>query len=344
MTEQSRGSTSTSIDLKPLDARTPSLHFFTSGSTGIPKLVTKTLAIFDTELAILEGLWGDLVAGSPTFSTVPHHHIYGMTFKLLWPFAAGRPSDTQTHNSWESLIAYMPPRAVLVSSPAHLSRLAGLRALEREQVPVQILSAGAPLSFAAAQEAKEILGCMPTEIFGSTETGAIATRCQDNGLEPWALLPGLSIRSTEKDGRMVLHSPMTGPDWIVTEDLVEQVAGGFHLCGRADRIVKVEEKRVSLIQVEKALCALPVVQEAAVILSSESPARLSAAIVLTVDGRARLEKIGNFRFSRELRSELGSTLEKMAMPRRWRFVDYLPMAALGKRRDVDIAALFRKTK
>jgi acyl-coenzyme A synthetase/AMP-(fatty) acid ligase len=100
------GANATSIDLKPLDATNPSLHFFTSGSTGIPKRVAKTLAIFDTELAILEGLWGGLAAGSPAFATVPHHHIYGMTFKLLWPFAAGRPFDTQTHNSWEALIAH----------------------------------------------------------------------------------------------------------------------------------------------------------------------------------------------------------------------------------------------
>jgi acyl-coenzyme A synthetase/AMP-(fatty) acid ligase len=39
--------------------------------------------------------------------------------------------------------------------------------------------------------------------------------------------------------------------------------GGFVLAGRADRIVKIEEKRVSLSAIEQRLLASPLVREAA---------------------------------------------------------------------------------
>src|SRR6185436_7814315 len=72
------------------------LALYTSGSTGTPKRVDKTLAQLDRELENLHALWGGVLARSSVLSTVPHHHIYGLLFRLLWPLAAGRPADETT--------------------------------------------------------------------------------------------------------------------------------------------------------------------------------------------------------------------------------------------------------
>jgi acyl-coenzyme A synthetase/AMP-(fatty) acid ligase len=85
------------VTLAPLDPARAGLDLFTSGSSGKPKRVAKSLAQLDVEIATLEQLWGDEnPASEPVLATVPHHHIYGLLFRLLWPLSAGRPFDSET--------------------------------------------------------------------------------------------------------------------------------------------------------------------------------------------------------------------------------------------------------
>jgi len=326
-------------DLRLIDPAWLSLIFFTSGSTGTPKKVSKNLAMLEGEIAVLDAMWGKDLGPGPVFATVPHHHLYGLTFKLLWPLMAGRPFVAEIHEMPENLVHDMRKGAVIVSSPAHLSRLEGMEPLANDKRPSGIFSAGSPLSFAGSQQTETIFGWQPNEIFGSTETGAFATRCQTNGDEPWQLLPGIDMHCTD-DCHLVLRSAFMGPDWVTTADLVEPVPGGFRSLGRADRIVKIEGKRVSLASVEDALLRLPFIRVAAVTVVKGKSDRLAAVLVLTDEGRVTLNEKGNFRFGRLIRNQLAANMEAAAVPHVWRFVDELPAQILGKRRDADIRALF----
>lgn len=325
-----------SLDETPL-----ALTFFTSGSTGAPQAVRKSLAMLQCEAETLEALWPSPATAGPVCSTVPHQHIYGLMFKLVWPLLSGRAFRDETDELWETLLGTLPPEATIVSSPSHLGRLSGLPGLSEASRPARLLSAGAPLPAAAAREAQTVLGRTPTEIFGSTETGAIAwRRAEDGESAPWQTLPGIDIRRND-DGCLALRSPYAGADWVDTADLIELASDGFHLRGRADRIVKIEGKRVSLPAVEQALHALPWIATAASVVLPRVPARLAAAVVLNDMGREQLAAMGNFRFSRLLRAALAETQEAAGRPRVWRFVDALPShGALAKRRDADIVALF----
>ena len=60
---------------------------------------------------------------------------------------------------------------------------------------------------------------------------------------------------------------------------------------------------------------------------------------LSAAGVAEIERLGKFRFERKLRRELSSTEDLAVLPRRWRFVDRMPMDGLGKRRIGDVVAL-----
>jgi acyl-coenzyme A synthetase/AMP-(fatty) acid ligase len=328
-----------SPDLKAFDPERPKLVFFTSGSTGIPKRIAKSLGVFEREAMALESVWGRFPGNSPVLAMVPHQHVYGLTFKLMWPLAAGRPFAAETVDMWEPLLAAMKPGAIVVSSPAHLSRCGGLSPLPIGCRPIAIFSAGAPLPLASAAEAEAVFGVRPTEIFGSTETGAFATRRQQSGTEPWTLLPGISMRC-DADGRLSLLSSSIGESWFETADLVVPDGDGFHYRGRADRIVKIEGNRVSLTEIEDAISALPCIAAAAVVILPGEPERLGAAVTLKPQGRERLAEAGPFRFGRQLRSVLSDRYEPAALPRVWRFVDALPTGALGKHRDADIRALF----
>ena len=325
---------------EPLPADDCVLRIFTSGSTGAPKCVRKTLGQFEQEARLLGRRWDGELGEAPVFATVSHQHVYGLTFRLLWPLAAGRPFIATTFATWEEVIAQLPAAAVLISSPTHLLRLSGLAPLMPAARPRLVFTAGAPLPASAAREVLHILGVLPTEIYGSTETGALATRQQDSADVPWRPLPGVAISAD--DGRLCVRSPSVDPHASLTmEDMIEiRPDGGFELLGRVDRVVKIEGKRVSLPEVERLLLASPLVGDAAAIALDCSPTILVAAVVPSAEGRVKLAAEGAFRFSRRLRRRLLEHLDPAALPRRWRFVDAIPSAALGKRPRSVIAALF----
>ena len=317
------------------------LEFFTSGSTGVPKRIVKPLAVIDDEIAMLESVWGEAMACRPVMATVPYRHIFGLTFHLLWPLVGGRPFVSHVDDLWENLLARGVADAILITSPAHLIRLSGIAPLPQGHRPTLVFTAGAPLRAAQAREAAAVLGVQPVEMFGSTETGAIATRIQQSGDEPWTPLPDVQVR-TDDAGCMIVQSPFgTGGLPCATADRIEITPDGtFHFLGRDDGIAKIEGKRVSLARLEKALLALPLVSDAAVVVLGGAAERLAAAVVLNGEGRARLDEMGRFRFSRELRQQLAQVFESAWLPKAWRFVDELPRGAMGKRRDADVRALF----
>jgi acyl-coenzyme A synthetase/AMP-(fatty) acid ligase len=321
-----------------LDAERGKVIFNTSGSTGAPKQIEKKLWMLQRESEVLHNVFGSRLGSGPVMATVSHQHLYGLSFRLLWPLAAGVPFDVATDGVWETLLPRLRGGSVLISSPAHLGRLAGLEPIAPSHAPALIFTGGAPLAADAAMASQTILGCLPTEMFGSTECGVMATRQQADGNDVWTLLPGTEIRVDAED-RVAVRTPYVD-DWQQTEDVIERLPGGFRFLGRADRIVKIESKRVSLPAVESALESLPLVAEAAVVALPGLPTRLGGLLVLTEEGRTQLASLGPFQFNRLLRRLLSPRLEPTGLPRFWRFTDALPIRALGKRNDAVIAALF----
>ena len=325
------------MQLGPIDSRGAAITFFTSGSTGAPKEVTRSLAMMEHEIRALDAAFGALPAG-PVLATVSQQHLYGLTFKLLWPLAVARPFMAETFDVWEAVVAAGPGAGTVISSPAHLSRLGGLAALSGSARPGAVFSAGAPLAAADAWVARDILGVLPTEIFGSTESGAIATRQQANGSEDWTLLPNIELR-VDAGGVAAFRGPQVA-GWVTTGDVVAPGPGGFRFIGRADGIMKVEGKRVATAEVEAALAALPWVEAAMVLLLPGPPVRLAAAVIPSPDGWQALRSQGHFRFGRSLAQALASRMEPAGRPKRWRFVTDLPWRPMGKRDAAALAALF----
>ncbi len=329
------GGTAT-MPLAPLVAEECHLVFFTSGSTGDRKQLPKTLAQLQREVTVLEELWGARLGTARVLGMVSHQHIFGLTFRLLWPVMAGRPFAAHNHFAWEALVAALHGPTLAVVSPAHLARLEGLAPVPAGRAPLAIFTAGAPVPLAAARQCQALLGVLPTEIFGSTETGAIAWRHQQAEDTPWQALPGTEL-ATREGGLLDIRSPNLAPGEVVhSADRVALTPGGFRFAGRADRIVKVEGKRVSLTALEADLAALPQVAAAALAVAGEA---LGALLVLHPAGRAELARLGRFRFERLLRRALAGTHEPSALPRCWRFLPALPLDPMGKRDRLALEAL-----
>ena len=320
------------------------IDFFTSGSTGEIKKVEKSLILFEREASVLEQMWGAELAEIPIVGTVTHQHVFGMTFRIMWPITAGRPFHSEFHVAWEPLMAQLDGPSMIVTSPAQLTRLGGFAPETAVNRPRMIISAGAPLPTDAASDAIGIFGCTPTEILGSTEAGVIAWR--RGGAEPvlWQPLPSVEVAATH-DGVLMLRSPhASGHGWCEQADRISLTGDGrFRLEGRIDRVLKVEGKRVSLERLEREIAGLPWVSEAAVVALGEPRTYLGAVAKLSAAGVAEIERVGKFRFERMLRRELSATEDLAVLPRRWRFVDFMPMDGLGKRRVPDVVALLEQT-
>lgn len=329
--------------LPPMDSEKARVTLFTSGSTGAPKRVSKTMRQLELEAATVDRLLGEAVpAAAWVHGTVVHNHLYGLTFRLCWPLATRRAFVGNAHQFWEPLLASMERGSALVTSPSHLSRLGGLLPLPAERRPSAVLSGGAPLPESAAQAARDLLGCPVRELYGSTEAGVVASRLR-NGDEqpPWRPLPGVSVKRLD-DGRLQVRSAYLGDiENGESSDLIELDGdGGFRLLGRVDRIAKIEGIRVSLTDFESRLAKLEGVAQAAVVMLGGATPYLAGVVVLDSVGEQQLASSGAFRLGRRLRRELAATLPSTALPRRWRFVSRLPTGPLGKVSAIELAALF----
>lgn len=323
---------------------------YTSGSTGAAQPVDKKLRQLAAEVAHLESQFGAQLAGADIVSTVSHQHIYGLLFNILWPLAAGRRIHAGSFTWFENLVTTLAQGdAALVSSPAHLSRLpenpGWKRAAQRLRA---IFSSGGPLALDAAQECQRLLGQLPIEVYGSSETGGIAWRQQQSGArQPWTALPGVEWRLGDSDGGdgvekilAVRSAHLPDQDWFDTADLVQDAgAGKFVLAGRVDRIAKIEGKRISLSKIDGLLDASPWVATARTVGLDGRRQRVAAFIVPSNLGWRALGALGRRAFTRQLRGLLVDAIEPVGLPRLWRYLEALPVNGQGKTSQRDLLAL-----
>jgi acyl-coenzyme A synthetase/AMP-(fatty) acid ligase len=327
----------------PLNLEEAKLHVYTSGSQGEPVGIQKSLRQLESEVNALHTTFSHLFSGDPViYSTVSHQHIYGLLFLILWPLSAGWIFAQKRMLYPEDMaLALGPEPSVLITSPAHLKRLGEFVdwANAREGL-CAIFSSGGPLLFESSASVAKALGHIPIEVFGSSETGGIAWRQCTSDAQPW--IPFVEVLWKIDSGCLSVTSPrLPDEQWWTTTDLVESAGSdNFRLLGRADRIVKIEEKRVSLSAIESYLLKMPWVQEVKVIVLDTAIGQRVAAVVLPTGIGRELLSHGKRTLGETLRLSLADKIEAIALPKRWRFVDALPANAQGKPTQILLAALF----
>lgn len=353
--------------MAPLPPQQTRLVVYTSGSSGEPMAIEKSLSQLEAEVGALQAAFGALIktpgggsAVAVVQATVSHQHIYGLLFLILWPLAAGRSFVAERLAYPEDLAARLKIHAasVWVTSPAHLKRLPETLGWQEARQSLRgVFSSGGPLPFEAARACSHLLGHAPIEVFGSSETGGIAWRqrsaSEDEGA--WSALPGVEWRvegaSADQPGRLAVRSAHLSDSqaWYTTADCIRPVltqAKGsppsfIHL-GRADRIVKIEEKRVSIAALDALLARCEALTQARVLVLDEAgQARLAVVAVPSDAGQALLRQGGKRLLNARLRECLLQGVERVVLPRRFRYVSALPMDPQGKTSRDRLAALFR---
>ncbi|MGP6457972.1 AMP-binding protein [Pseudomonas parakoreensis] len=315
------------------------LSLCTSGSSGEPKRIDKTLRQLANEVEALEQLWGADLGEAWIIGSVATQHIYGLLFRVLWPLCAGRPFVRRQLAFPEDLqrASREHPAFAWVGSPALLKRMGDNLDWPALSAVRRVFSSGGALPADAAQSLQQRLQQWPTEILGSSETGGIAWR---QGASLWQPFAGVEL-SQDSDGALLIASPYLPAGHVEhTADAACIAADGrFELLGRLDRIVKLEEKRISLPMLEQALVAHDWVAEARLGVVQENRAVLGALLVLSDAGLFALREHGRRSLTEALRKHLSQHCEALALPRRWRLVRQLPLNSQGKLPQADIEAL-----
>lgn len=244
---------------------------FTSGSTGLPVPHRKTWGALVRNVRAEAERLGLLERPSGVVhsivGTVPPQHMYGFESTVLLALQSGSVFSAD-HPFYPadicSALAQVDRPRVLVTTPVHLRALldAGL------EIPALdlVVSATAPLSPQLAQAAEAALHMPLLEIYGSTETGQVATRRTAQEAE-WQLFPGVQLNAQE-GGTWVSGAHVEQP--VPMGDVLELLsATHFLLHGRIADLVNIAGKRSSLAYLNHQLNAIAGVQDGAFYMPEE---------------------------------------------------------------------------
>lgn len=318
------------------------IELFTSGSTGQPRRVIKPIACLDKEAELLSARFGERLAGCRIVASVVPQHLYGLTFRIVLPMSLGLPLHAAMLYYAEQLAALgHEHRYAFISSPAFLKRL-------DPQLPpppiALILSAGGVLPWNDVQKAAAWCGVWPDEIYGSTETGILAWRYRQQDAIPWLPFAGVAI--DQQGDAFRARSPLIPADegLMLDDVLVFNEDGTFLIAGRRGRTVKIEEKRISLSEVEKRLLTLRGIREAAALPVFRGGRQgVGVLLVLDEETRSQWQHSGNKTMELAWRRALIPWLEPVAVPRYWRILDEIPVNSMNKRVYAQLQELFHET-
>ncbi len=317
--------------LKPLDLNKAGFTIFTSGSTGQAKTIHKTLQQLQTEIDLLESCWGELLGNAQVLATVSHQHIYGLLFRVLWPLVVGRCFYSEMFLSPEPLLKVADNiSAYWVASPAQLKRLDELTPWRQLSQLKALFSSGGVLPIVTAEQIYLNSQHKVLEIYGSSETGGMAWRQSiENAL--WTTFDGIDISIDQLGDHYLSSAYLAGEKPYKMDDKLKLLKNKqFELLGRLDRIVKIEEKRLSLDELESALTAVKWIEQCYSLLIVAKRDKVAVVLVLTLKGEAFLQQQGRTNFIRQLRKQLMSRFETVVLPKKWLFINTLPLTSQGK--------------
>ncbi|MCK5360328.1 MAG: AMP-binding protein [Gammaproteobacteria bacterium] len=297
---------------------------FTSGSTGKPAANAK--------------FWGDLVQGVSLMqsrydigvhdylvATVPPQHMYGLETTVLLPMM----SEASVYGGMpfyphdiSRVLGLSGKRASLITTPLHLRVI--VKAEINWPALRQVISATAPLSQEDAVRVEQLFGVGLREIYGSTESGAIASR-NTVGERAWHLYDEVKLLHEKDDGGMDDSTRVIArhlPHQPVLADRIESIDDEhFLMFGRSSDMIKIAGKRASLAGLNHRLNAIAGIEDGVFVQNEADTGdvlRLSVAFV-----SAELS-------SDDVIKALGQQIDPVFLPRRVLKVAKLPRNETGK--------------
>lgn len=311
----------TAEEIPLIDAQQVAAIVFTSGSTGTPLPHIKS--------------WGSLVHNvqaqaeslclkpdiTYTFvGTIPPQHMYGFESTVLLPLQSSNALHSGQPFYPEDITGALNQtngERILVSTPLHLRLLLDAEVSLPEIALV--LSATAPLSEALAHKTEACVHAPLIEIYGSTETGQIATR-RTTQTDEWRLMPNVRLKTVAD--RLWAEGGHVEIPAALNDVIVPTADDRFLLQGRMQDIINIAGKRNSLASLNHHLTSIDGVVDGAFFmpdeLSQDHVTRLSACVVAPTLTAAHIL------------DELRKRIDPVFLPRPLLFAQSLPRNSTGK--------------
>ncbi|MWN04791.1 acyl-CoA synthetase [Gilliamella sp. Pas-s95] len=316
------------------------LTLFTSGSTGLPKPIDKSVSQLEKEIQILIDNWGSF-SNDLFVASVSHEHMYGLTFKIMLSLSSKIPFLCEPVVYQEQLAKYQQKQIIYITTPSIIKNL------DNNLPPIKcdkVISSGGKLSYKEALYCQQNFNVLPNEIYGSSETGIIATRQQHTTTTPWQLFSSIHIEQAQTQQPLLISPLLAKPEPL--NDKIKKVDDRhFHLYGRQDKIVKISENRVSLTYIERKIQQLKQVNEVIIIpLEQNNRTILGAVITLSPTYKSLLKQYNHLKLTQYFRLLLKDILSLNEIPKKWRFVELIPKNSQEKCTYIELKALFDATK
>lgn len=302
---------------------------FTSGSTGVPKVIGRTFRSLAAELARWEALEGTVTSADRVLLLSSHVHTLGLVAGILHTLRSGAtllwPQSVQPRHVLDAatrlgatVVYGVPFHYELLASTAAGRPLPGLRAA---------ICGGEPLRPETYRRFEERYGVRIGQAYGMTEVGMIAADLVARyPLTAGRVADGLEVDLADGEVRVRLdRSPYLLPidpppyrdGWLRTFDRgrLDPATGALTVSGRSDSMVAVGGLKVDLLEVEAVLREHPAVDDAVVLLD-----QVIEAYVATREERT----------APELLAWCGERLAPHKVPKRFFLCRALPRTPTGK--------------
>ena len=298
------------------------INFYTSGFTGFPKLIEKTLKQFEAEALKIIGEFGENLKDSIFAYSVPHYHSYGFVFDFLVPyilelkFLDNRINYLETLNNFEEY-----KEITFITNPAFLKRI--------DKSSLKIKSKWYIFSSTGALDKETSDLCIETfnaiEIYGSTEGGGMAYR-KKSEKDLWTRLKIVKLKVNE-NGSLFCSSGYTGEGlWVHVGDVVDMKnENEFELLGREDSIVKIEGKRISVQQIDRQILQDKNFIDSYTIYCKSDKREYAASFIVLKDANANKDNMRKY-----IKDYLRGYFEKIVIPKKIYFIERIPRNELGK--------------
>lgn len=299
-----------------IDLSKVTVHFKTSGSSGEQKTIEKTLQNLVNESNVLKSQFPQL-NGMNFISTTTPKHLFGFTFHFMLPLNSQGIINTKEISIPEDISI---DNACLITTPSYLEKM---KKYDNKPIvkPHYIFSAGAPLKSETFQYSRTIANNV-VEIYGSTETGIVAHRENENSnFEIFK-----TVKVVPQQNSTIIETEFSTKTTFEINDKITLLKNNqIRIEGRTDRTFKIQEKRINAVEIETTLKQHKFISECYLTKIEDKLACLS---VLNQDGQDYLYNNGIINLTKSLKKELRTNFE--IIPQKWKFTDEIPTTRAGK--------------
>ena len=319
-----------SISLKSLTAFSAKISFKSSGSVGLKKYHTHSLAQLEQEAEFL----GQVLKGRKRIvRVVPSHHIYGFIFTVLLPRYLGNSVEVVDVRglSFNAIQATLQSGDLMIAYP-EFWQFCDESNIDFPTDIIGINSSG-PCSAQVGVNLLEKRLSNFYEIYGTSETAGISWK--SHPLSAFTLFPfwGKTESPTEINRQLLDGDFQTYPlqdnlDWISPTQ--------FMIKGRKDEVIQVGGINVSLQLVHEKLINHPLIKEAAIrMMRSEEGTRLKAFIVLKEEAESgfELNDLHVKRICEEIELYINKNFTTAERPKSITYGLKIPVDKMGKNSD-----------